>query len=469
MSSDLAIEAIGLGKAYRIYAKPYHRLLQSLGMQLGAKSWRDFQALSGVDLQIFKGETVGIVGKNGSGKSTLLQILCGTLNPSHGSVRVNGRIAALLELGAGFNPDFSGRENVFLNAALLGMTRSEAEHRFSDIVRFADIGEHIDHPVSTYSSGMYIRLAFAVAISVQPEILIVDEALSVGDEAFQRKCFSRIEELKRSGCTILFVSHSASSIVQLCDRALLLDEGELLTSGAPKDVVALYQRLLYSSPESRRLVRSEILSGGLHAQDSAMDAVEGPQSESVHVPAAAAFGQVGSERFETALRAESTIEYESQGARILDPHLVNAEGHRVNVLAPGSSYVYRYRVKFDRTAERVHFGMMIKSLAGVDLFGMASHPEGASLERVSEGAEVEVEFSFESKFLPGVYFTNAGCIGEVGGSESKFLHRILDAFVFKIETRKTDRRKAGFYDLSIEPACRIRVGSQSLSATAGDR
>ena len=228
MSSELAIRVDDVSKAFAIYDKPHHRLLQQLFPNAGRSWHREFHALRNIAFDVRRGETVGIVGRNGSGKSTLLQIICGTLTPSAGRVEVNGRIAALLELGAGFNPEFSGRENVFLNATVLGLQRSEIEQRFDAIAAFADIGEFMDQPVKSYSSGMYVRLAFAVAINVTPDILIVDEALAVGDEAFQRKCHARIERLRNDGATILFVSHSAGMVIELCNRAVLLGCGGLL-------------------------------------------------------------------------------------------------------------------------------------------------------------------------------------------------------------------------------------------------
>src|SRR5262245_22220073 len=210
-SDDVAIRIRDVDKHYLIFARPEDRLkqmlvprLQRLACRAQSRYYRDFAALTGVSFDIKRGETVGIVGRNGSGKSTLLQIVCGTLRPTHGTVEVNGRIAALLELGAGFNPEFTGRENVYLNAAILGLSRAEIDERFQSIADFADIGEFIEQPVKTYSSGMYVRLAFATAINVDPDILVVDEALAVGDEAFQRKCYARIEAIKEKGGTILF-------------------------------------------------------------------------------------------------------------------------------------------------------------------------------------------------------------------------------------------------------------------------
>lgn len=220
--------------------------------------YKEFWALKDVSFEVKKGETVGIIGRNGSGKSTLLQMICGTLSPTGGSVETRGRIAALLELGSGFNPEFTGRKNVYMNAAVLGLSPEEVDARFDDIAACADIGQFIEQPVKTYSSGMVVRLAFAVAINVEPEILIVDEALSVGDELFQRKCFSRIETIKNNGATILFVSHSGGTIVELCDRAVLMDSGEKLAVGVPKQIVGHYQKLLYAPADKHESIREQI-------------------------------------------------------------------------------------------------------------------------------------------------------------------------------------------------------------------
>lgn len=456
MSSEKAILIHGLKKSFPVYSKPHHRLFQMI-FPAGGKDWfREFHALNGVDFEVVRGETVGIVGRNGSGKSTFLQLVCGTLTPTSGTVEVRGRIAALLELGAGFNPEFTGRENVFLNGAVLGLGRAEMEAKFSEIAEFADIGEFIEQPVKTYSSGMYVRLAFAVAISVTPDILVVDEALSVGDEAFQRKCFSRIEELRRAGCTILFVSHSAGSVIELCDRAVLLDGGDLIMQGMPKDVVAQYQRLLYAPSDKRDGIREAIKAiNSSEAKDvrPAHHLHSGSDSQSAEVLAVRRSDLSNAERYDPGFKPESTVEYPSMGATISDPCIVNAAGERVNVLVPGLDYIYRYTVEFSKPASHVHFGMMIKSLTGTYLFGMASHSEGDAIPFVAAGDVFDVQFRFTSRFLPGSYFTNAGCNGVLDDGESRFLHRILDAYLFKVEARETDRRKDGYYDLASEPAC----------------
>ena len=235
----LAIRVQGLGKRYELYAKPHHRLLQTLFRGRQA-FYREFWALRDVTLEIARGETVGIIGRNGSGKSTLLQLIAGTLTPSEGTVAVAGRVAALLELGSGFNPEFTGRENVFLNGSILGLARHEIDHRFDAIAAFADIGEFIDQPIKTYSSGMVVRLAFAVAVHVEPEVLVVDEALSVGDTAFQTKCLGRVRGLQERGVAILLATHSRAMITEYCNRAAYLDRGRLVVAGQTRKIVECY-------------------------------------------------------------------------------------------------------------------------------------------------------------------------------------------------------------------------------------
>ncbi|HDH15606.1 MAG TPA: ABC transporter ATP-binding protein [Gammaproteobacteria bacterium] len=255
MSSEPVIRIQQLSKAYRIYNRPIDRVLESIlhrsRIRKSGTKFREIQALNPVDLEIYPGETIGIIGQNGSGKSTLLQIISGTLYPSTGTVEVNGRLSALLELGAGFNPDFSGRENAYLNGSIMGISRIEMDNRFDDIHEFSGIGDFIDQPVKTYSSGMYVRLAFAVAIHMDPDILVVDEALSVGDVRFQNKCFRKLRELKSQGTTTLFVTHSSDLIVRHCDRAVLLEKGTVCAMGEPADVVNEYLNLLFNNEEGQ--------------------------------------------------------------------------------------------------------------------------------------------------------------------------------------------------------------------------
>ena len=254
MCSDIAIRAAELSKCYQIYDSPRDRLRQFFSK---AKLHRQFWALKEVSFDVMKGEVIGIVGRNGSGKSTLLQLVCGTLTPGSGKIETNGRIAALLELGAGFNPEFSGRENVYLSAAILGLKKQEIDSRFEEIVEFSGIRDFIDQPVKTYSSGMYVRLAFSVATSVDPDILVIDEALSVGDGEFSRKSFDRIMGLKAAGKTILFCSHSLYQVEAICDRAIWLDHGKVMALGHASDVVRSYNASLFEQAGNTALAERD--------------------------------------------------------------------------------------------------------------------------------------------------------------------------------------------------------------------
>lgn len=255
---EVVIAAHDVGKAYAMYGKPSDRLkemfMPPLRRVLGMREvpyHREFWALRGLSFEVGRGETVGIIGRNGSGKSTLLQLICGTLQPTEGTVLTKGRVAALLELGAGFNPEFTGRENLLLNGQVLGLTRSEIDQRFEDIVAFADIGEFLDQPVKTYSSGMYVRLGFSVAIHTSPELLIIDEALAVGDAKFNAKCMARIKKLRESGLSILFVSHDVGAVRSLCDRSIWLDKGRPRMSGSVFAVTAQYMQNLFEEDSAR--------------------------------------------------------------------------------------------------------------------------------------------------------------------------------------------------------------------------
>jgi lipopolysaccharide transport system ATP-binding protein len=435
MSSDVAIRVERVGKAFAVYEKPYHRLLQQL-MPSASRTWhREFHALRDISFEVARGETVGIVGRNGSGKSTLLQIICGTLAPSTGSVSVNGRIAALLELGAGFNPEFSGRENVYLNATVLGLTRDEIDRRFDEIAAFADIGEFIDQPVKSYSSGMYVRLAFAVAINVTPDILIVDEALSVGDEAFQRKCHARIDRMRDDGATILFVSHSAGMVVELCNHALLLDRGEMLLRGAPRHVISRYHRLLYAPADRAEELRARLKDDVIEASERTLEAAE---------PASPAEDD---SYYDPGLISRSALQYPSRGAEIVDPHLTTPAGRRVNVLRAGSEYVYTYRVRFERGASGVRCGMLLKNTTGLELAGGVTALPADAIAVVNAGEELNVRFRFRCLLAPGVYFANAGVLG-LDGEGEHYLDRRIDAVMLRVMP-DASRLATGYVDLDV--------------------
>ncbi|MBU6415573.1 MAG: ABC transporter ATP-binding protein [Xanthomonadaceae bacterium] len=457
-SDDFSIRVEGLSKRYEIYARPVDRLKQMIlprvqrGLHWPARAWfSEFWALHDVSFNVRKGETVGIVGRNGSGKSTLLQMICGTLTPTLGTVAVNGRVAALLELGAGFNPEFTGRENVRLSGLLYGLSEQELKARFDAILDFAEIGEFIDQPVKTYSSGMYVRLAFAVAINVSPDVLVLDEALSVGDEAFQRKCFARIDQIRASGATVLFVSHAAGTVIELCNRALLLDRGELLTEGSPKHVVSRYQKLLYSPVDKHESIREHIKAG---KETDALEAGTGPPA-----PIAAGAADNGSGKrwdassFEEGLIPKSTFRYDSSGASIFDPHIETLDGRRVNILQPQCEYVYAYRVRFEWTASNVRCGMLIRTVTGLELAGCITSWRGESLPDVEAGSELEVRFLFPCLFASGAYFLNAGVQGSFG-EENVYLDRWIDGAMFKV-IHEPGRLATTTMDLDIKPAIRV--------------
>lgn len=445
MSCDeYAVEVEGVGKCYHLYDRPADRLRQFIMPRLASmlgrperRYFREFWALRDIGFRIRRGEQVGIVGRNGAGKSTLLQIICGTLAATEGVVRVNGRVAALLELGAGFNPELSGAENVFLNGAVLGLDRAQMEACYDDVLAFADIGEFIDQPVKNYSSGMYMRLAFAVAAHVDPDILVVDEALSVGDEAFQRKCNLKIQTLRDAGATVLFVSHSASHVIEVCNRALLIDKGRLVEEGEPKRVIAAYHKRILAA--SRPGV----------PQAGTVDA-RGPAAPS----ATAALSAEDDAFLDPGLVPATTVEYPSLGCAISSPRLLALDGRAVNVLVSGNEYVYAYAVHFSAAAAMVRFGMMIRTMRGLDLGGGVSVPPATPHAFFSADARVEVRFRFRAAMEAGVYFLNAGVVS-ILDEEEKYLARIVDAVMFRVLARK-DALSTGMVDFGVVPTIAAR-------------
>jgi len=392
MPSDIVISARGLTKTYRLFSHPGDRIRQffSLGLR---QYHREFTALKDVSFDIRKGETVGIIGRNGSGKSTLLQLVCGILKPTSGTAQVNGRVSALLELGAGFNPEFTGRENVYFQGAIMGLGKADMDARFDAIAAFADIGEFIDQPVRVYSSGMFLRLAFAVAVNVDSEILAVDEALAVGDAGFRARCFRRIGELRNKGCAILFVSHSMEQINRLCDRAMLLDSGEHLLTDQPEPVIARYRHLLRDESDARFQM-----------------------GEEADLPTAA-----------------DAIAYESNGASIESVTLLDDAGQPAGRLCGGRRYRCAYRVRFTRDARHVRYAMLIKSQE-CDLGGAYSAPSREQgVPCVLQGTVVSVEFEFLCALNPGSYALNVAVFASEGEIEYA-LHGIQGALHFQVRT-----------------------------------
>ncbi|NEO32403.1 MAG: ABC transporter ATP-binding protein [Symploca sp. SIO3C6] len=454
--SELAISLKSVSKCFKRYARPADRLKDLL---LPGKSRADeFWALQNINLEVPKGQTLGIVGRNGSGKSTLLQILVGTLTPTTGEVKVKGRVSALLELGSGFNPEFTGRQNVFFNGRLLGLSQQDIEAKFDQIAAFADIGDFIDQPVKTYSSGMFVRLAFAVATSVEPDILVVDEALAVGDEVFQRKCFARIQSIQERGGTILFVSHSASSVIELCNRAVLIDSGELLLSGSPKSVISKYHKLAYAPADKLEVLRQEMRYFNCQESKHNLEKIYFLQENELKHRQTKKYKTESS--YDSGLIPKSTISYVARGTKIEGCYITNSEEKVVNVLCRNTEYVYHYSVRFDEAAYKVRFGMLLKTINGLELGGAASHPVTHGIEYIEPGSVVQVKFKFNCYLLPGVYFLNAGVLGYIDHAEV-YLHRCIDAAMFRVQMEE-DILSTAIVDFQIEP--KVLISQQQVSA-----
>lgn len=401
MPSDIAISAKNLTKTYRIFGHPGDRLKQAL-MFGRVRLHREFTALRDVSFEVRKGETVGIVGRNGSGKSTLLQLICGILAPTSGTIVRYGGISALLELGAGFNPEFTGRENVYFQGALMGLTREAMGARFDDIVAFADIGEFIDEPVRTYSSGMFVRLAFAVAVHVNPDILVVDEALAVGDAQFQAKCFRVFEQLKASGKTILMVSHAMEQIVRVCDRALLLDQGVLLQSGHPAEIASRYHQLLYAGQER----------GGSKVAGGRVGELE-IDGECFHL---------------RPFYNPSEVRYGSRMARIVDFQCLGPSGHAQTGAVKGDQPLKLALTIFcERDLQAPILGLSIRTVEGVTVFGTNTIEHDVfGAEGLVGPATHQMEITIMPHLAAGDYFVSLGLV-EGGARDTLPLDRRIDS------------------------------------------
>lgn len=356
MSSEIAIAINGLGKCYQIYEKPHHRLLQMLLGRFDKKYFREFWALRDVSFSIPRGKVVGILGKNGAGKSTLLQIICGTLASTRGDLKVNGRVAALLELGSGFNPEFTGIENIFLNGQILGLSREEVSRKLDDILSFADIGDFVNQPVKTYSSGMFARLAFSVAVNVEPDILIVDEALSVGDAWFQHKSMARMRALMESGCSVLFVSHSIDAVRALCDEAVWLENGTVKMQGGVTEVTNAYMNDVFI--EHNRIILQ-------NAQQADKNVVAPDLNDAEHViqqDVAASIESAQSSSMENGLDGGAILSVQAKQLR-------NAQGLVVDHLQQGEEFSLEFELKIHQVVKNISVGFLIKDQFGQELTG----------------------------------------------------------------------------------------------------
>ena len=441
--NNIAISVRHVDKVYKLYDKPSDRLKEALG--LAKCKHTDHKALSDVNMEIRKGETVGIIGTNGSGKSTILKIITGVLNPTAGEVEVDGRISALLELGAGFNMEYNGIDNIYLNGTMIGFSKKEIDEKMESILEFADIGEYVYQPCKTYSSGMFVRLAFAVAINIDPEILIVDEALSVGDVFFQAKCYHKFEEFKAMGKTILFVSHDLSSIAKYCDRVVLLNRGVKLGEGAPKEMIDTYKKVLvgqYTLPEpgEHRLLDDEELRDVAAKAVDRSDAADGDSMRSADEVASTGAG--GSAVSADANVNPELIEYGSGKATIEEYYITDENGTRTSAIIKGSDYSIHMRVRINEDIPGPIFAYTIKNIRGTEITGTNTMIEKSFLEPVRAGEVKEITFTQHMNLQGGEYLLSLGCTGFEEDSFTVY-HRLYDVLNLTVIS---DKDTVGYYD-----------------------
>ena len=388
--SENAISVKNIHKMYKLYASKMDRIYDALGVTPLSK-YKKHNALNGVSFDVAKGECIGIIGTNGAGKSTILKIITG-------EIEVNGRISALLELGAGFNQEYTGIENIYLNGTMIGMSKEEVDEKLDDILKFADIGEYVYQPVKTYSSGMFVRLAFAVAINVDPEILIVDEALSVGDVFFQAKCYQKFEEFKNAGKTILFVSHDLSSIEKYCDRAILLNKGELVCDGTPKDTIDLYKQILVGQSEGGKLRRTE----------------------------------------------DGTQDYGDKKVEIADYHFFDDTGRETTTYMKGSKFSVKVKIHANEDVEAPIVALTIRNIKGIDVTGTNTMMEKCDVGPLKAGEERTVTFTQKVDLQGGEYLISLGCT-RFEEYELRVYHRLYDVTSISVVSSKDT---VGYYDMN---------------------
>ena len=435
MAEDIAISVNDVSKMYKLYDNPMDRLKESLGLSR-KKKYKEHYALNHVSFQVHKGETVGIIGTNGSGKSTILKIITGVLSPTAGEIAVNGRISALLELGAGFNGEYSGLENVYLNGSMIGFSREEIDAKLQSILDFADIGDFIHQPVKTYSSGMFVRLAFAVAINIDPEILIVDEALSVGDVFFQAKCYRKFEEFKEMGKTILFVSHDLSSIGKYCDRVVLLNKGEKLAEGGAKEMVNLYRRVLVNQYDDADL--EEGAENAEAGQDGQL--TDGTAGENVSKKEHAGGGRAMKDSLNL---NPKVLEYGSKLGEIVDFAIRDDTGMITNVIEKGKEFSVQMKVRFQADVNDPIFAFTLKDLKGTEITGTNTMYEHTPVKPQKAGDVREITFKQIMPLEAGEYMLCLGCTGYKDGDFTVF-HRLYDVCNLTVIT---DKKAVGYFDM----------------------
>lgn len=410
---QIAIKVDNVSKIYKLYKGRTDRIKDALSLSKKNKSYTEYYALSDVSFDVKKGETVGLIGTNGAGKSTLLKMITGVLTPSAGQIEVNGKVSALLELGAGFNNEYTGMENIYFNGTLMGYSREQMEAKVPQIIEFAGIGDYINQPVKTYSSGMFARLAFAMAINVEPDILIVDEALSVGDIYFQSKCFKKMDEIKKNGTTVLLVTHDMSSVVKYCDKVVVLNHGKAIKEGNPKEMVDIYKKILVNQYDENE-----------QEQVKNLEAAEGTWMSSM------------------SLNQENVL-YGSGKARIADFGFFDDKGNVTGMILKKAAFDIKMKVEFLETIEYPIFAFTIKNVRGVEVTGTNSMFERLEIPVANKGDVYEVTFNQRAMLQGGEYLMSFGVTGYDNG-EFTVYDRLYDVANLTIVS---DQDTVGTFDI----------------------
>ena len=425
---DTVVKVTDVTKVYKLYNKPIDRLKEGLSLTHKSRHTDHF-ALNKINFEVKKGEGLGIIGTNGSGKSTLLKIITGVLNPTDGKVEVNGKISALLELGAGFNMDYSGLENIYLNGTMMGFSREEMDKKVQDIIDFAEIGDFIYQPVKTYSSGMFARLAFAVAINVEPDILIVDEALSVGDIFFQAKCYRKFNEFKEKNKTILFVSHDLSSVLKYCDRSLLINKGNQVALGKSSEIVDIYKKILANQYDENE---TEDDSDDINISEKSKDDNTSCWKNSLIMNA-------------------NCVEYGEKDAEIIDFAVIDNKGNISSTIEKNTDFTIKTKIHFNETIENPIFTFTIKDRKGTAITGTNTMLESKTIPKVEKGTDVIVSFKQNMNLQGGQYLLSVSCTG-YNIDVLTIHHRLYDVCFLEVFSTKDS---VGYFDMNSDVSYEI--------------
>lgn len=428
--SEYAIQVKNVSKMYKLYDRNRDRIMDAFGLSK-APRYHEHYALHDLNFSVKKGETVGIIGTNGTGKSTILKIITGVLNPTDGEVDINGRISALLELGAGFNMEYTGIENIYLNGTMIGFSREEIDKKLDDILKFADIGDFVYQPVKTYSSGMFVRLAFAVAINIDPEILIVDEALSVGDVFFQAKCYKKFEDFKKLGKTILFVSHDLGSVAKYCDRVVLLNKGAKIAEGNPKQMIGMYKKLLVNQLELDERTQEMVME-----DEQEHNRINSPVFDNTSDKV---------ELWKNQYKINPALdEYGNGKAHIIDFAVRDEEGTITSSIEKGTRFSILSEVKFEDTVQNPIFTYTFKNIQGTAITGTNTMYEKQEIDVANAGDVYLCEFNQEMNLQGGEYLLSISCTGYRDGDFTVY-HRLYDVINISVVS---DKNTVGFYDMN---------------------